>query len=213
MNVIHDARADRQHEAEAYAKRTGCMAGGGGVKAVVKRGIRQHENAEHGGKHAPLLLRSGGKVGGAETKARADRYARGGRTKSKGPAKINIVIATGGGEGERQMAMKQGMQVGAHLGASAAGPKPPMGPPPGMAGPPPGADGPSPGLPPGGPPTEMPPRGPMGAPVGPGMMARGGRMVGMDRGDSGAGGAKSRLEKSGMVAVTAHTRRKAGGRV
>ena len=81
MNVIHDARADKQSEAEAYAKRAGCMARGGDVsqdKKLIARAVKAHERHDHPGE--PLtkpLFRSGGKVGGSEPKARSDRYAPG----------------------------------------------------------------------------------------------------------------------------------------
>ena len=111
----------------------------------------------------------GGHVKGAHSKPRMDKRARGGRTNGKG---VNIIIATGGGEGERQMAFKQGAQIGAAMGAKGGAGGPPMPPRP-PAGPPPGMP---PGGPPGGPPPGMgaPPPGAGMKP--PGMMNRGGRM-------------------------------------
>lgn len=142
----------------------------------------------------------------AQPQKRPD-YARGGKVRG-GPDKVNIVIATGGGEGERQMAFKQGLQTGAAVGGAQS--KPPMMPPPGAMAPPPG-------MPPGGP---MPPPGAIGPMAGgmpPGMlprppMKRGGKVTEW----GGAGGGEGRLEKAGMadeINVREHTRRRSGGRI
>lgn len=254
MHPVHHARAEHEAHAHAHLHRSGYARGGRMSderqdKAMVEKGVHQHERHDHKGeKETDLKLKGGGKVKGHHPKERMDRRARGGRTKrrddggevgngmtsgdvgdpynkklgsqtvsqqlkslgsrasnqefnllrnaapkfsdytpgdkrggpvkrAKGgrtPSKINIIIATGGGEPERQMAQRQGMQLGAKLGALAGGAaKPPMMPPPGMGAPPPG-------MPPGGPPMPPPgamppPRPPMGA-MPPGGMARGGRM-------------------------------------
>lgn len=201
-------RADDQKRAEARVRSAGYR-GGGAVhdaaqdRRMIADAVHKHERHDHAGE--PLTkLRGGGAVKGEMGARRADKYARGGQVKSgsKSPAKINIVIATGGGEPERQMAFQQGAQVGTKMGAMAAA-KPPMpsrppmvGAPPPMPPPPmPGAPG---AIPPGG---GMMPR--------PGMMKRGGRLL-----TAGAGGGEGRLEKAGMermVSVRAHQRRKAGG--
>lgn len=211
MHPQAHVRSKEQHEAERRVRSAGYKVGGRVSdttqdKRMVEQGVHQHERHLHKGEaETPLHLKGGGKVKGATPKPRADKMARGGKVKG-GPSKVNIVIATGGGEGERQMAFKQGLQTGATVAQ-----KPPMMPPPGMAphppmapppGPPPGA----PPMPPGAgmmpPPGAMPPRPPM---------KRGGVVE-----QGGAGGGEGRLEKSDMegeIKVREHTRRKSGGRV
>lgn len=212
MSEHASLRREEQAKAEAHAKRAGYKVGGAvdaeQDRKAIAGAVHKHERHDHKGE--PLTpLRWGGEVAGKEGKARPDRRARGGSVKGKGPSKINIIIATGGGEGERHQAMQQGMQVGAKL-ASAA--RPPMLPP-GAGMPPPGLGAPPPGLPPGAmPPGALPPRPPMGAP---GMgMKRGGGVYPLK--DAASGGARGRLQKAGMedrVPVKAHSRRKAGGRI
>lgn len=130
-------------------------------KALVRKAIRQHETAEHGGHHVALKLRRGGHVPGDMPEDRPDRRARGGSVKPKiGAVNINIKH---GGEAEKQQAMQQGMQIGAKLGAAQAGgaPHPPMGGPPmppHPMGPPPPGGPPMGGAPPGMPPRPMPPQ-------------------------------------------------------
>lgn len=150
MDAMHESPQER---GKRMLKESG-YADGGAVKPTVKRGIHQHEDQEHAGKHLKLKLRRGGMVEGKEAGDRPDRRARGGAAKG---VTVNV---KGGGEdrGREQMAaqagMKQGMRAGVALGARAAasrmagGPPgaggPPMGPRPPMAGPPmaPGAGGP-----------------------------------------------------------------------
>lgn len=144
-------------------------------KAIVRRGIRMHENHEHGGKHTDLkALRKGGGVHGRSHGGRLDKRARGGRTK-KGGTQINIIVKSGDKEKE-QMAAQQGMAMGAK--AAMGAPKPPMGPPPGAGAPP----MPPPGAGPGGPPG-MPLRPPM---------RRGGKITLK----TGSGGGMARLQKN-----------------
>jgi hypothetical protein len=167
-------------------------ASGGQVAKTARRAVREHENAQHGGKHEPLKLKSGGAVDGEPSESRPDRRARGGEHKSGGKGKIgavNIMVGHTGAEEQQakqegmQAGMQQGVQVGARVAAQKMGggaggpPRPPM------AGPPPG--GMPPGMPPGAPPPgAMPPR-PM-----PPQMAKGGE-----------------------VRVREHHRRRAGGAV
>jgi len=203
-------RHEEQSKAEAHARRAGYKVGGHVDEEQDRKQtaemIHKHERHDHKGESL-TRYRAGGEVKGREACARPDRRARGGKV-GKGPSKVNIVIATGGGAAERQQAQQQGMQIGARLAASA--PRPPMMPPPG-AGLPPGSGMPPPGvMPPGAglPPGALPPR--------PGMppMKRGGGIYPLH--NAGSGGAEGRLQKAGLenlVPVKAHSRRKAGGRV
>jgi hypothetical protein len=177
----------------------------GGVaeeKAIVRKGIRQHENAEHGGKHEKLTLRRGGMMKGAKPKHRPDRRARGGATRDNdeitarepddadGNDEPNSARAMGGrtrskpagkgGHGKVQINIVAG---GGHPPVPAPGmvPRPPM-----PSGPPMGASRPMPpagGAPMGGPPPgAMPPGGmpagamarPMPPQMAPGIRAHGG---------------------------------------
>lgn len=176
----------------AKAKMT-CMGVGGGVSAdkrsdekMIKSGISQHENHEHGGRHTALKFADGGGVD-MPAGERRDRRARGGANK-KGPH-VNVIVAP-------QM-------------HGAGAPMPPAGPPPMLPPHPPMLP---PGLPPGGPPPGGPPMmpppgagGPPGMIGGPpvGAMPRPPMMMGpRARGgsvdypiDDGAGGGEARLEK------------------
>lgn len=192
MSLIHRVRKHEQHHAEKRAR-------GGDVaqdKALIKKALREHENQEHGGKHAKIKLKHGGMVHGKHPAHRMDKRARGGKVGHGKPA-VNVIVQTSN-PAEKQMAMQQGMKLGAAMG----GPKPPMP----MAGPPPGAGGPPMGSPPPGmPPGGMPPRPPG--------LKRGGKVPELT---GGAGGAKGRLQKAkdygGKVHVSFLARRK-GGRV
>lgn len=53
------------------------------VKRTVKKAIREHENAEHQGKHEKLKLKAGGKVEGKRPAHRPDRRARGGALRTE----------------------------------------------------------------------------------------------------------------------------------
>lgn len=110
--------------------------------------------AEARGKATSMLKGSGYACGGKPV-ARAS----GGSV--KGPKTVNVIIKTGGDPAEKQMAMQQGMKMGAAMAA----PKPPM------PMPPPGGG-------PGGPPPPMaggmPPHPPMAPPPGAGGLKTGG---------------------------------------
>lgn len=115
-----------------------------------------------GGAKAPAKKASGGaaefKVGGSVSAPRADKFARGGKAKSKGKGNTHINIAVVAPQKGDKPDMPPGLPPGL-----------PPGPPPGM---PPGAG-------PGGPPP------PPGMP--PGMMKRGGKVAMKGGGDSGVG--------------------------
>jgi hypothetical protein len=121
---------------------------GGDVK-TVRSAIRQHETAQHGGKHEPLKLARGGSV-------------------KKPSTTVNVIVASGGASNDAQ-SLRGSMQRGMHappMGAGASPMTPPMAPPP-------------PAPPPmnlGGPPLGMQPK-PlgMGAPGGP-QFKRGGKI-------------------------------------
>jgi hypothetical protein len=152
-------------------------------KALVKKGIGQHENQEHGGEHSKLTLKGGGTIKGGAPPFSPGRKSRaagggvgddtqglksGGKVKGKpGIGKVNIVIAHGGPPGGG--APPGGPPMPPHPPPMAG---PPPGPPPGppMGGPPMGAHPPMGGPPPGLGAGPMPP-GPAGGPP-PGMMPR-----------------------------------------
>jgi hypothetical protein len=62
---------------------------------MIKSALRQHENAEHGGKHERIRLADGGSAGGDAGPRRADKGARGRGKDAK--TKINIIMAPGHG--------------------------------------------------------------------------------------------------------------------
>lgn len=118
-------------------------------KAMVRSAVRQHETAQHGGKHTPLKLARGGSV-------------------KKPSTTVNVIVAPSGASNDAQ-SLRGSMQRGMHaapMGAGASPMAPPMAPPP-------------PAAPPmnlGGPPLGMQPK-PlgMGAPGGP-QFKRGGKI-------------------------------------
>lgn len=142
------------------------------AKRIVRKDLKEHENAEHGGKHEHLKLKAGGAVHGKESEERPDRRARGGHVGKKAPSvKVNVGSPAEALQAE-QMGRQQGMALGAKLGGAGGPPMPPRPamPPPGL----PGAGG-----PPGMPPQAMRPPGVMkrGGTV---KQAEGGSMQGMD---------------------------------
>lgn len=226
MSIHSKARAEQQGRAENYARRSGYKRGGAVSdedqdRAMVKKAVAEHEEHDHKGEaKTKLRIKRGGRVEGKEPKTRLDKRARGGQVGKKAP--VNVIVNSGGGEGEKQEAaqagMRQGMQMGAVMGARAAAAK--MG---GGAGGPPG---PMPTAPmPGGPPPgglPIAPRPPMAGPPGaPPMRAKGGAL----KLETGSGGGAARLQKhaaleghrgeeaSETVKVRAHKRRKSGGAV
>lgn len=158
-------RMQHQRAAEASLRKSGYAVGGAvhseagekasdtaQDKAMVTSAVRQHETAQHGGKHEPLALKRGGGVKGALAKSRPDRASRG-----KKPA-VKIKIVNQGAPKPMPVPVPKPVPVP----VPAAGPAEPPPSPMGAAVGPPGAMG-------GGPPV-MPMRGGPGA-----MMADGGR--------------------------------------
>jgi hypothetical protein len=187
--VAHETPHER---GKRHLRQAGYKAGGvtlPKVKRVVKRALVGHEDAEHGGEHKPIKLRSGGPVHGHEAKHRPDRRARGvdglgdWPNDAQGNENAKSALARGGAHKEHkgkggktvinihqgdpqreQMAHQQGMQQGVQIGARAAAAKlAGAGAPPG--GPPHPPMGGAPMMPPGGGmPPGMPPGGPPMAP-------------------------------------------------
>lgn len=155
------AEPSRHERAKSMIARTGNTFKSGGAlrdddaedKSMISSAIRQHENAEHGGKHTKLKFKAGGAVDGEGAKSHLAKRARGGSTPKKHTT-VNVVVAPQGGM-HPPMGMAPPMMP----------PHPPMAPPPGA----------QPMMPP------RPPMAPPGAggmpPPGmkpPGMMKRGG---------------------------------------
>lgn len=213
-------KCETMQQVAARQLREGGYARGGAIskteddrqdKALVRLGVREHENALHGGKHAPLKLRRGGKVPGEASKERPDRRARGGAMECRadggmmpgepqhsghhkrgGKGKIgavNIIIGKGGDDpAKQQMAAQAGLRQGIAMGARAAAAHPP-----GPPMPPPGAR----------PPMGMPPMGAgPGGPVGPGPMPPPGAPMGPR---------PAMARDGGTIRVRAHERRRGGG--
>ena len=175
---------DEVDDAGPMPVRSGNKRGGNvtvaGEKKLIKKAFREHENAEHGGKHEKLKLKRGGEALDGElqgTRPTGGRTARasGGRTKGK----TNIVIAIGRGHEQQPQG---GMQPQPGM------PQPPRSVPVAMPpqGPAAGAPMPMPYPVPAG--AGAPPAGPM--PMG---RKRGGRAE--YKLEDGAGGGKGRLEK------------------
>ena len=182
---------------------------------LIKKAFKEHENAEHGGKHEKLRLRRGGKVkGGKKPEARPDRrarggmvsmdqpddaygndskgskYAAGGGVKFKGRGKkveINIHTGDGGaGAGAPPLAARAAAAKMAGGAPAGGGAMPPPAPPMGAPPMPPKPMGPPPGAMPPGAGAAGPPKPPMGP------MGAGGPPGMMNRG----GGVESRAEES-----------------
>jgi hypothetical protein len=146
--VAHETPHER---GKRHLRQAGYKAGGvtlPKVKRVVKRALVGHEDAEHGGEHKPIKLRSGGPVHGHEAKHRPDRRARGvdglgdWPNDAQGNENAKSALARGGAHKEHkgkggktvinihqgdpqreQMAHQQGMQQGVQIGARAAAAK------------------------------------------------------------------------------------------
>lgn len=163
-------------------------------KKMIVKAIRQHENAEHGGKHEKLTLKTGGKAKHHAHRPSRKAKADGGRitqpdqdarNKRENYGSNNLkreVHADGGRLGAPKRKSSGSKGHGSHVnvivapGQSAPHPVPvpvPMRPP-GAAGPPPppaGAMPPRPMMPPGAGPVGMPPGGGGGPPIMPPGMA------------------------------------------
>lgn len=181
----------RRQSQKAHSAKLHRMAVGGEVKKAITKGVHEHENHEHGGRHTKIKLRTGGAVEGGKPKARLDRRAAGGRTGGKHGGKgthVNVIVAPPGKD--RPVPVPMGAGAGMP-------PRPPMAPP---GAPPPGSM-PPPGM--GG--AGMPPRPPMagGPPIAAGVpmgMRKTGGRVGHAKGgavhmDAGSGSGLGRLEK------------------
>lgn len=200
--MAHPCKTDEKYEIKHRADGGAVEKDEAKDKKLVKKGIRQHETHEHGGEHTDLKLRGGGKVKGEAAKQHLGRRARGGRA-SKGPSRINIVIATGKDRDQ----------------PPPAPPMPPPGPPPmPPPGPPPGP----PGAGPGGPPPGLRPPMQRGGGVpyphpeagGGGGKARLMKHQAAENGRYERGGAAKKRQAGGRIAVVAHSRRRAnGGRI
>lgn len=133
--MTHPFEAHRQHKVEKsrVGHITKGYATGGAVSGSPSAGSGVTTSASVARKH-------GGKIKGAKSSARLDRYARGGKVKGKGHTSVNVVVAPQGGDKPAIPAMPP-------QGAMPP-PRPPMPP---MAGPgapmmPPGGPGSPPGV-------------------------------------------------------------------
>jgi hypothetical protein len=142
-------------------------------KAMIEKGVHEHESALHkGSKKTKLKLKDGGAAEGEGEKPRADRLKRGGHAKmhkGKSHVTVNVVNA--------HPSQPKPVPVPVPVPAGGPGGGPPPGP---MAGPPPGA-GPM-------PPDQGPPPG----------LKRGGRAKKMANGGGGRAGDSQRDKIGGM---------------
>lgn len=190
-------RKGRKH-ARAMLNKAGYFKLGGhvkGEKKMVEDGVHEHESALHKGKpKTKLKLRDGGKAEGGEPKMRADRLARGGRSKGhkggKSHVTVNVVNA-------HPQAKPVPVPVPVPAGGPGGGPPPGAMAPPGAGPMPPPDQGPPPGMNRGGKVkkakmnSQRDAKGGMPA----GHFHKGGRAKGYPI-DAGAGGGKGRLEKA-----------------
>lgn len=119
------------HSSDRRKRATDILAhhGYGKMKSVadkeVRRGIGEHEKAEHSSKKTKLKLKDGGKAEGKEPKSRLDRKPRaaGGRNKGHKEPRVSVNVINAGG--------KQPMPMGAAPSAPMPPPaaRPPMAPP------------------------------------------------------------------------------------
>jgi hypothetical protein len=136
---------DHTKKARGHLSRMGYRAGGHvkGEKKMVEAGVHEHESALHKGKpKTKLKLRDGGKAEGGEPKMRADRLARGGRSKHKGGKShvtVNVVNA-------HPQAKPVPVPVPVPAGGPGGGPPPGAMAPPGAGQMPPPDQGPPPGM-------------------------------------------------------------------
>jgi len=171
---------------------------------MIRSALRQHENAEHGGKHERIKLADGGTADGPMGMDRADKAPRGkaGGKGKDGKNHINIMIAP---RGPSQPVPIPVGGPGGPGGPGAAQPHPmPPPPPPPMAGPPGG--GMPPGMPPGAPPPRpLPPPSPGPMPGGMPMMRKRGGRARHDNDETDTNGAA----EDGMFEANYHRRQNA----
>lgn len=146
---MSSAEPTRHERAKSMIARTGNTFKSGGAlcddmaedKSMISSAIRQHENAEHGGKHTKLKFKAGGAVDGEGAKSHLAKRARGGST-SKKHTTVNVVVAPQGGmhpPGSPGMMPAGGPPMAPPPGAQPMmPPRPPMAPPGAGGMPPPG---------------------------------------------------------------------------
>lgn len=174
----HEAREHHHEKARKLMHRTGYKRGGAIHEdaaedaKMIEEGVHEHEAHDHPGKpKTKLKFKEGGHVEGHHAKHHLGKRARGGSTKGKKGAHVNVIVAPQAAPSPPHPVPVPMPAGGAP--AAAAPPRPPMAPP-GAGMPPPG------GMPPG---AGMRP---------PGAMKRGGGV----HMEAGAGGAEGRIEKN-----------------